>query len=73
MRSDSGEILRYTVVLAGDRIGTITRPPYRNRGWQAQTTTGPSCPHSGPGRYAATRQVAVVDLLLELGITSTDR
>lgn len=73
MRGDSGEILRDAVVLAGDRLGTIARLGYRNRGWQAQTTTGRACPRSGSGRYAPTRQAAVIDLLLALSITSTDR
>ncbi|MGW3473464.1 hypothetical protein ACWDKQ_34565 [Saccharopolyspora sp. NPDC000995] len=63
-----GETGSYEVVIAGDVLGRISRSA-RPRGWQAYAaaTTIP-VPHSGRGRVAATRQQAVIDLLLHLNI-----
>lgn len=70
VRSDTGEILRYSVVIAGDVLGTIERAPYGRGGWHAHYPAGGVAPHSGQGRYATNREKAVIDLLLGLGITS---
>lgn len=72
IRGDNGEIQHYNVIIAGDTLGTIERPLGHN-GWQArQLPSGIAVRHNGRGRYAKTRENAVLDLLIELGITTSD-
>ena len=75
VRDESGEILEYRVLVAGDTLGTIARAPYRHQGWVARTSTRIALPHrGGTGRqYARNQQEAVIDLLLGLDITSSDQ
>lgn len=73
VRGDTGEILRYAVLVAGDTLGYLARAPYGHTGWQAHHhPSGAVVAHSGGGRYAKNRETAVIDLLLALGITATD-
>lgn len=67
----TGERLGYHVLVGGDLLGRI-EPSIRPRGWQAYTaaSTAP-VRHVGAGRVAATRQAAVVDLLVALDVHAT--
>lgn len=71
VRGDSGDIIAYRVLVAGDVLGSVERAPYGHRGWIARDTHRRTQPHrGGTGRYAKTREHAVIDLLLGLDITS---
>jgi len=74
VRNETGQILRYRVVVAGDVLGTIEHPGGGHDGWIARDTHAMSLPHrAGNGRYAKNRRHAVVDLLMALGYTGHER
>jgi hypothetical protein len=63
----------WDVVLAGEAIGRV-RHRYagggRRQGWEATTPNLMRVSHRGEGTYAKTRQAALVDLMLSLGIST---
>ncbi|MFK4694211.1 hypothetical protein [Streptomyces pristinaespiralis] len=62
----------WDVVLVGEAIGRV-RHRYAGggrQGWEATTPNLIPVSHRGEGTYAKTRQAALVDLMLSLGIST---
>lgn len=64
----SDETTGYRVLVAGEVLGTVERVAFRAKAWRALDTSRLALPHVGPGRFAANRQSAVVDLLSGIGV-----
>ncbi|MFF5790358.1 hypothetical protein ACFY8P_35975 [Streptomyces sp. NPDC012693] len=63
----------WDVVLVDESIGRVQHRYSgggRRQGWEATTPNLIRVSHSGEGTYAKTRQAALVDLMLSLGIST---
>ncbi|MFG2334887.1 hypothetical protein ACGFMM_35520 [Streptomyces sp. NPDC048604] len=63
----------WEAVLVGEAIGRVQHRYSgggRRQGWEATTPNLTRVPHRGEGTYARTRQAALIDLMMSLGLSS---